>query len=156
MENKDVVAEEQMASPERTFESTMEVFRRHDMSFPIFYYDPETKEVYKGSNILPHEEDHNLVNHLIYIGTEKNYATYKKWGVDEFYSRGGRSNVASVGRNSKTGEWFGWSHRGYGKFAVGYVVKEGSMLSNRIAGGYSPKTEEHCRLLAEVFADLLD
>lgn len=147
---------EVMESPERTFESTMEVFRRHDMSYPIFWYDPETKEVYKGSNILPHEEDSKLVNHLLYLGNEKSYVNYKKWGVDEFYTNNHSSRIACVGRNSKTGEWFGWSHRGYGKFGIGFVVKEGSMLSDKIAAGYSPKTEEHCRVLAEIFADLLD
>jgi len=135
--------------------SLEEVFARHDSKYPIYYYDPYTKEIIKGSNILPHEADFMYVAQLIYIGDEKSYKHKVKLGIDEFYTKSS-SRVACVGKNSKTGEWFGWSHRGYGKFYPGYVVKEGSMLADEIAAGYSPKTDNHCRVLAFIFADLMD
>lgn len=138
---------------ERT-KKLMDIFEKHDMTHPTYWYDPFTKVVYKGSNILPHEEDHKYVANLLYVGGEEEYARYKSWGVDEFHSNGGK--VACVGRASATGVWYGWSHRGHGKFSIGYVVKEGSLLSEKIAAGYSPKTEEHCSVLAHIFADLLD
>ena len=131
------------------------IFKKHDNNYPIYYYDPYTKEIIKGSNILPHHEDFKHVTDLIYIGNEESYQHKVKLGIDEYYTKS-YSRIACVGKNSKTGEWFGWSHRGYGKFYPGYIVKEGSMLADEIAAGYSPQTDNHCRVLAFMFADLMD
>jgi hypothetical protein len=133
-----------------------EIFKRHDvMGYPIYWYDPYTKIIYEGSNILPHEPDYIYVSHLIYIGNQESYDTFKSWGITEFYTNGG-GNVACVGKNVKTKTWYGWSHRGHGKFYVGFKVVRGSMLSEYIAAGYRPKTDLHCKVLAHLFAELLD
>lgn len=147
---------ERSETPEERNNRLEVLFKKHDNNYPIYYYDPNTEEIIKGSNILPHEEDFKHIAHLIYIGNEDNYQhKYVKLGIREFFTESS-SRVACVGKNPDTGEWFGWSHRGYGKFYPGYIVKEGSMLADEIAAGYSPQTDNHCRVLAFIFADLMD
>lgn len=36
-------------------------------------------------------------------------------------------NVVSVGFNEKEQKWYGWTHRGYGCFGIGYEVVKGSI-----------------------------
>jgi len=169
MENAEIVGNDSDECCESSgLESVKSVFERYRAinevkydnpdAFDVYYQDPDTREIIKGPNILPHEPDYFLIDHLIYIGNKKTYDKFSgELGIDEFYSYTySRSRVAIVGKNSKTGEWFGWSHRGYGKFYPGYVVKEGSMLSKKFVAGYSPQTDEQLRLVAEVFADLMD
>ena len=171
MSTKDIEKKKQMErccycerpeTPEERKNRLEVLFKKHKnklsdyYDYPIYYYDPTTKEIIKGSNILPHEEDFKHIADLIYIGDGGTYqGTYVKLGIREFFTKSS-SRVACVGKNPETGEWFGWSHRGYGKFYPGYVVKEGSMLSEEIAAGYSPQTENHCRVLAFIFAELMD
>ncbi len=129
-----------------------EVFARHE--HVAYWYNRDTKKVIKGTLILPHEEDKKYLFNLLYIGNKESYTNIKKWGLTEYYSNGG--NVACVGRNAITKDWYGWSHRGYGRFYIDYEVKDDSMLAEYIACGYKPKTEKHCKVLAHLFADLLD
>lgn len=121
-----------------------------------YYIDTYTQQIYKGNIVLPHEPDAAYIAHLSYIGTEKRYKEYvEKWGLTKFYTLHAGKTIC-VGFNKKTQEWYGWSHRGYGKFGIGFVVKEGSMLADKIAAGYVTKTLEHCEVLARIFADLMD
>lgn len=121
-----------------------------------YYYNRHTKKVIKGFLILPHEPIYTRISDLLYIGDELMYENFvKERGITEFFTNG-NGRIACVGVNRETKSWYGWSHRGYGKFNIGYVVVEGSMLSDVIAAGYSPQTEEHCKHLAHVFADLMD
>ena len=39
-------------------------------------------------------------------------------------------NTVSIGFSEKEQAWYGWTHRGYGKFYIGYEVKEGSIIDN--------------------------
>lgn len=141
-----------------TLEELQEVFKRHNPEFPIWYYDPETKELIKGANIVPDDEDHKYVERLLYVGSKDVYDKFvKEFGCTEFFpGMCSSSKIVQVGRNPETKEWYGWTHRGYGKFFIGKEVVEGSMLADAFAAGYSPQTEEHCKIMAKVFADMLD
>ena len=121
-----------------------------------YYYDANKKTIIKGKLVLPHKEPQELKNErLLFIGGQDEYDFYYiKLGIRQFFSNGGK--VACVGFNPEKNEFFGWSHRGYGRFYVGYVVKEKSMLSEQIAAGYVTKTLQHCKVLAHIFADLMD
>lgn len=37
-------------------------------------------------------------------------------------------NAVSIGFSEKEQAWYGWTHRGFGKFYIGYEVKEGSIM----------------------------
>ncbi len=153
---------ERSETPEERKNSLEALFKKHNnklgsyYDYPIYYYDPSTKEIIKRNKYITSEEDFKHIAHLIYIGDGSDYQSkYIKLGIREFFTKSS-SRVACVGKNPETGEWFGWSHRGYGKFYPGYIVKEGSMLADEIAAGYSPQTDNHCRVLAFIFADLMD
>lgn len=36
-------------------------------------------------------------------------------------------NTVSIGFNEKEQQWYGWTHRGYGRFGIGYEVVKGSI-----------------------------
>jgi hypothetical protein len=40
--------------------------------------------------------------------------------------------VCTVGKSLRDGKWYGWSHRGYSRFAVGDVVKQDSYLGQEL------------------------
>jgi hypothetical protein len=60
----------------------------------------------------------------------------------------------SIGFNEKEQAWYGWTHRGFGKFDIGYKVKKGSILDRgKFAYPFKCKTLEDCKDLAIAFAD---
>lgn len=60
----------------------------------------------------------------------------------------------SIGFNEKEQAWYGWTHRGFGKFDIGYKVKKGSILDyGKYAHPFECKTLEDCRNLAIAFAE---
>lgn len=62
----------------------------------------------------------------------------------------------SIGFNEKEQAWYGWTHRGFGKFDIGYKVKKGSILDRgKFAYPFECKTLEDCKSLAIAFADEL-
>lgn len=80
-----------------------------------------------------------------------------------------RSDVAWVGFNETSREYFGWSHRGWAKFWIGHVTKEGDCqcysgyvpgyleehpeLDFRIKPGFVCRTLEDCKRVAFAYAE---
>lgn len=68
-------------------------------------------------------------------------------------------NAVSVGFNEKEQKWYGWTHRGYGAFEIGYEIKQGSIMNTKDAKYQYPfkvKTLEEAKQLAIDIAEYLD
>lgn len=63
-------------------------------------------------------------------------------------------NSVSIGFSEKEQAWYGWTHRGFGKFYIGYEVKQGS-ICDRGNHQYPFKVEtlEQAKELATDMAD---
>lgn len=62
-----------------------------------------------------------------------------------------------IGFNEDEQAWYGWTHRGFGKFDIGYKVKKGSILDcGKYAYPFECKTLEDCKNLAIAFANDLN
>ncbi len=101
-----------------------------------------------------------------YVGVPESAIRYLRWGIRRFYKVNGK--VACTGYAPESGKWYGWSHRAIGGFEVGYVVKQGSIVSSNgwIEGcpeyeksekkkpdiGFVAQNKDDCRYLAERFA----
>ena len=86
---------------------------------------------------------HRLTN-LMSIDTAKGFPT-------------ATSNTVSIGFNEKDQEWYGWTHRGYGHFGIGYEVEKGSICdcgSHKYP--FKVKTLEEAKQLAIDIAEYLD
>lgn len=87
---------------------------------------------------------------------------------DEFAKDGGdltniltkdMGGTVSIGFNEKEQAWYGWTHRGYGKFWVGYEIKKGSIMDNPESKYHYPfkvETLEQAKELAVLMSDYLD
>lgn len=40
-------------------------------------------------------------------------------------------NTVSIGFSEKEQKWYGWTHRGYGAFGIGYEIVEGSIMDTK-------------------------
>jgi len=75
--------------------------------------------------------------------------------------------VCSIGKSTKDGKWYGWSHRAMYGFKIGDVVEEGSCCASSgwteeylkdhpdeivLPVGFTAKTEEDCKRMAKAFA----
>ena len=68
-------------------------------------------------------------------------------------------NAVSIGFSEKEQKWYGWTHRGYGAFGIGYEVKQGSIMDTKGAKHPYPfkvETLEQAKELAIHIADYLD
>ena len=66
-------------------------------------------------------------------------------------------NPVSIGFNEEEQAWYGWTHRGYGKFNVGYQVKKSSILDfGNHKYPFTCKTLEDCKMLAIAISECLD
>lgn len=66
-------------------------------------------------------------------------------------------NTVSVGFNEKEQCWYGWTHRGFGKFYIGYeVVKDSIMDFGKHKYPFVAKTLKDCLMLAIDIAEYLD
>lgn len=66
-------------------------------------------------------------------------------------------NTVSIGFNEKEQEWYGWTHRGYGHFGIGYEVKKGSICDyGTHKYPFKVKTLEEAKQLAIDIAECLD
>lgn len=66
-------------------------------------------------------------------------------------------NAVSIGFNEKEQCWYGWTHRGFGKFYIGYEVVEDSIMDNgNHKYPFVAKTLEDCLMLAIDIAEYLD
>ena len=61
-------------------------------------------------------------------------------------------NAVSVGFNEKEQKWYGWTHRGFGAFGIGYQVVEGGAHKYP----FTAKTLDDCLKLAIEIAEYLD
>lgn len=69
----------------------------------------------------------------------------------------GSCEAVSIGFNEKEQAWYGWTHRGYGKFGIGYEVKEGSIMNyGDHKYPYVAKTLDDCLNLAIHIAKFLN
>ena len=68
----------------------------------------------------------------------------------------------SIGFSEDEQAWYGWTNRGFGKFNVGYEIKEDSCMNNinpaypRIKHPFKCETLEDCKDCALKFAQELD
>ena len=77
------------------------------------------------------------------------------------------NKVCSIGKSTKDGKWYGWSHRAIFGFKVGDIVKAGSCCATSgwteeylkdhpdtrvLPVGFEAKTEEDCKKMAIAFA----
>jgi hypothetical protein len=66
-------------------------------------------------------------------------------------------NAVSVGFNKKEQAWYGWAHRGYGKFYVGYKIAKGSFCDHgKHKHPFTLKTLEEAKMCAIDMAEYLD
>ena len=68
-------------------------------------------------------------------------------------------NTVSIGFNEKEQKWYGWTHRGYGAFGIGYEITKGSIMDSKNAKYRYPfkvETLEQAKELAIHLADYLD
>lgn len=70
-------------------------------------------------------------------------------------------NSVGIGFNVEEQKWYGFTHRGYGSYGIGYVAKEGTVVTtphilNSVPVGFTCKTLEDCKRLAIATSDYLD
>lgn len=63
-----------------------------------------------------------------------------------------KHTVCSIGRSTKDGKWYGWSHRAIHGFRKGDRVKEGDVTDELLPVGFEAATEEDKRAMAVSFA----
>lgn len=67
------------------------------------------------------------------------------------------SHTVSIGFSEKEQAWYGWTHRGFGKFYVGYEVQKGSIMDyGWHKHPFTVKTLDEAKKLACFIADYLD
>lgn len=66
-------------------------------------------------------------------------------------------NSVCIGFNEEEQAWYGWTHRGFGKFCVGYEIKLGSIMDAGIyKTPFKVETLDQAKELAIFIADFLD
>ena len=68
-------------------------------------------------------------------------------------------NAVSIGFSEKEQKWYGWTHRGYGAFGIGYEIVKDSIMDTKDAKYQYPfkvETLEQAKELAIHIADYLD
>lgn len=66
-------------------------------------------------------------------------------------------NAVSIGFNEKEQAWYGWTHRGYGKFYIGYVIVPDSIMDRgKFKSPFKVETLEQAKELAISIADYLN
>lgn len=70
---------------------------------------------------------------------------------------GSPGHTVGVGFSEKEQAWYGWTHRGYGKFFIGYEVKAGSIMDREPHKyPFVVETLEQAEQLARDLSDYLD
>jgi hypothetical protein len=69
-----------------------------------------------------------------------------------------KSEGKGLGFSEEEQKWYGWSHRAYYGFGIGYEVKEGDVVCSEfgdgsIKPGFKCKTLADCKKLAKAYAD---
>lgn len=88
----------------------------------------------------------------VYIGDERTAKLLcdKRGIVPELSER--QHSVASIGKSTKDGKWYGWSHRAIYGFEPGSTCKEGDCHYTPEKGEWTAETEEDARQMAIDFA----
>lgn len=72
----------------------------------------------------------------------------------------GPGKTVEIGFNEEEQKYYGWTHRGYGSFGIGYVLKDTYGVAHAdlcpFPIGYKLKTLEECKIMAAAMADYLD
>ena len=75
-----------------------------------------------------------------------------------FAESGVGGNAVGIGFNKKEQKWYGFTHRGYGAFGIGYKPNDDCWIitSGYVPKGYEAKTLEDCKKCACYMSDYLD
>lgn len=66
-------------------------------------------------------------------------------------------NAVTIGFNEKEQTWYGWTHRGFGKFYIGYRTTKGSIMDNgEFSYPFVIETLEQAKRAAIYIADFLN
>lgn len=66
-------------------------------------------------------------------------------------------NSVSIGFNEEEQAWYGWTHRGHGKFYIGYIIVPDSIMDRgKFKSPFKVETLEQAKELAIRIADYLD
>ena len=97
----------------------------------------------------------------LYLGDPK-FADilYRKYGIESFFGKRGKSGVASIGFSLKNQKWYGWSHRAIAGFAIGDKLFESPFGDDQTPftqhGKKTITTLEEAREAARRFAEYVD
>lgn len=68
--------------------------------------------------------------------------------------------AVGVGFSEEEQKWYGWTHRGFGAFGIGQIVKEGTLPTTApnfpVKAGFTCKTLDDCLQCAIAMSDSLD
>ena len=66
-------------------------------------------------------------------------------------------NAVSIGFNEEEQAWYGWTHRGHGKFYIGYIIVPDSIMDvGKYKSPFIVETLDQAKELAILSADYLD
>lgn len=76
----------------------------------------------------------------------------------DFAKNGIAGNAVGIGFNKEEQKWYGFTHRGYGSFGIGYKPDDDCWIiaSGYVPKGYEAKTLEDCKKCACYMSDFLD
>ena len=76
----------------------------------------------------------------------------------DFAKNGIAGNAVGIGFNKEEQKWYGFTHRGYGSFGIGYKPNDDCWIitSGYVSKGYETKTLEDCKKCACYMSDYLD
>ena len=76
----------------------------------------------------------------------------------DFAKNGIAGNAVGIGFNKEEQKWYGFTHRGYGSFGIGYKPGDDcwKITSGYVSKGYEAKTLEDCKKCACYMSDFLD
>ena len=97
------------------------------------------------------EKDDNV--NFIYKHRLTNLMSIKR-AMGKPLSNGG-CNTVSIGFSEKEQKWYGWTHRGYGAFGIGYEIKQDSIMAS-YQYPFKVETLEQAKELAIYISDYLD
>ena len=68
----------------------------------------------------------------------------------------GCGSAVGIGFNKDEQKWYGFTHRGFGSFGIGFKVKPQYAIAECLPEGFECKTLEDCKKAAIAMSDYLD
>lgn len=68
----------------------------------------------------------------------------------------GCGGAVGVGYNANEQKWYGFTHRGYGSFGIGFEVKPEYAVAAYLPKGFTCRTLDDCKEAAIAMSDYLD